>query len=258
MFFSAGDLRRAHSTAEEGIDVAEQFGNAPIVAALRSWATDWTYADGRWDECVRVATDFIATCEAAPSYHEGWVRVTRGSIRLAQADEEGALEDARRAVASGRLADTSKILPDPLGFLLRVSAELGRTEEAEETARELIWYLKRGLGGAYFAPLRLAWVAAPLSLAAEARDALDALPATGRWLQAARLIVDGRYQEAADLFREAGSLPEEAYARLRAAESLRKAGHREEADHQLGRAVSFWHSVDAKRYMHASEAFLTG
>ncbi len=257
MFFSAGDLRRARAAAEEGIRVAKQFGNAPIVKSLGSWESDWKYADGRWDECLRNASDFIAACEAgSPSYLEGWVRTIRGSVRLARGDEEGALDDARRAVAAARVGNTPQILPDPLGFLLRISAELGRTAEAEEAARELISYFVRGVGGTYLAPLRLAWVVASLGLAAEAREALDALPPTGRWLEAARLVLDGRYGEAADTFVEIGSLPEEAYARLRAAESLSAAGRRDEADHQLEQALTFWRSVGAKRYVQAGEALL--
>src|SRR2546421_7177235 len=114
MLVSGGELGRAGASAEEGIRVAEQFGNAPIVRALRSWETDWTYADGVWDECLRATTDFIASCEAgSPSQFEGWVRTTRGSIRLARGDEKGALDDARRAVAAARRADTPQILPPP-------------------------------------------------------------------------------------------------------------------------------------------------
>jgi tetratricopeptide (TPR) repeat protein len=257
IFFSGGDLRRARTVAEEGIRVAERFGNAPIMQNLGSWEADWTYADGRWDDCLRTTSDFIAACEAgSPNYLESWIRMVRGHVRLARRDDEGALDDGRRAIAAGRVANEPVSLSDALGFLLRAEVELGRTADAQETAEELLSYLTRGVGGTCMAPLRLAWAAASLGLAAEARGALNALPPYGRWLESARLVLDGRYGHAADLFVEIGSLPEEAYARIRAAERLTGEGRSQEADAQLQPALAFWRSVGATRYIREAEAIL--
>jgi tetratricopeptide (TPR) repeat protein len=259
MFFSDGDLHRARTAAEDGIRFAERYGDAPIARSLRSWDGDWTYADGRWDECLRITSDFIAACEAgAPNFLEGWTRMVRGHVRLARRDDEGALEDGRQAVAAGRALYEPGVLSDALAFLLRAQVELGRGDEAESTADELLAHFARGVGGAYLAPLRLAWVGARLGREVEVRDALDALPRAGRWLEAARLVIDARYGQAADLFVQIGSLPEEAYARLRAAESLLEDGLCREADSQLQRALAFWRSVGATRYVQAGEALLAG
>jgi tetratricopeptide (TPR) repeat protein len=257
LFFSSGDLRRARKVAEEGIRVAERFGNAPVIQGLGSWEGDWTYADGRWDDCLRVTSEFIAACEAgSPNYLEYWTRSVRGHVRLARGADEGALDDGRRAVAAARLTHSPQELSDALGFLLRAEVELGRTADAQEAAEELLSYLVRGVGGNYMAPLRLAWVAEGLGLAAEARKALNALPPTGWWLESAGRVLDGRYSDAADLFVEIGSLPEEAYARLRAAERLIGEGRRQQADDQLHRALAFWRSVGATRYVREGEALL--
>jgi thioredoxin-like negative regulator of GroEL len=59
-----------------------------------------------------------------------------------------------------------------------------------------------------------------------------------------------------EIFREIGSVPEEAYARLRLAEQLVAEGRRAEADEQLRRSLAFWRSVGATRYVRRGEALL--
>jgi hypothetical protein len=53
-----------------------------------------------------------------------------------------------------------------------------------------------------------------------------------------------------------GSLPDEALARLRAADKLVADGRRAEADEQLGRALAFFRSVGATVYVREAEALL--
>jgi len=53
-----------------------------------------------------------------------------------------------------------------------------------------------------------------------------------------------------------GSLPDEALARLRAAEVSAAAGRRAEADEHLQRALAFYRSVGATRYIREGEALL--
>jgi hypothetical protein len=53
-----------------------------------------------------------------------------------------------------------------------------------------------------------------------------------------------------------GAVSEEAYARLAAARMLIDEGRRHEADEQLGRALAFYRSVGAKRYVREGEALL--
>jgi hypothetical protein len=61
---------------------------------------------------------------------------------------------------------------------------------------------------------------------------------------------------AADLFAETDSPLDEAFYRLRAAEQLVDQGHRAEADEQLRRALAFFRSVRATRYVCEGEALL--
>jgi hypothetical protein len=75
-----------------------------------------------------------------------------------------------------------------------------------------------------------------------------------RWLDAARAYGSGAFEEAADIYVEIGSVPDEAYARLRAAEALIEAGRRVEADAQLQRALAFYRSVGATAYITEGES----
>jgi hypothetical protein len=76
------------------------------------------------------------------------------------------------------------------------------------------------------------------------------------WIPAAKAFVLGDFQRAAEIYAEIGSLPDEALARLRAAEALIGDGSRAEGDVELQRALAFYRSVDAKVYLREGEALL--
>src|SRR5204863_64051 len=78
----------------------------------------------------------------------------------------------------------------------------------------------------------------------------------GRWDEALRAIVSGDFERAAAVCAEIGVAPDEAGARLRAAEALTAAGRRIEAGVQLERALAFYRSVDAERYISEAEVLL--
>jgi predicted negative regulator of RcsB-dependent stress response len=62
--------------------------------------------------------------------------------------------------------------------------------------------------------------------------------------------------EAADAYDDIGALPFAALAALRATETLVEQGRRAEADEQLRRALGFFRSVGATRYMREGESLL--
>ena len=74
-------------------------------------------------------------------------------------------------------------------------------------------------------------------------------------LHAVRTYAAGALDEAADLFIRV-SPQDEAYVRLEAAAAHADAGRRAEADAQLQRALSFWRSVGATRYIREAETLL--
>jgi hypothetical protein len=87
---------------------------------------------------------------------------------------------------------------------------------------------------------------------------LDAVRQTtpSPWRAAATAYVSGDFLGAAEQYAAIGVLPYEAYARLRGAEALVRAGRRAEADPELQRALTFWRSVGATAYVREGEALL--
>src|SRR6266511_1363831 len=78
----------------------------------------------------------------------------------------------------------------------------------------------------------------------------------GTWRDAAEAVVVGDFESAARVLDEIGAAPHAALARLRAARALIDAGRRAEGDVQLQRALTFWRSVGATRYVREGEALL--
>ena len=76
------------------------------------------------------------------------------------------------------------------------------------------------------------------------------------WQEAGSAVAAGDFAGAATSYANLGVPPYEARARLRAASDLVVAGRRREADEQLARALAFYRSVSATRYIREAEALL--
>jgi hypothetical protein len=76
------------------------------------------------------------------------------------------------------------------------------------------------------------------------------------WLEAAAAFAGSEFDRAADQYAKIGSLPDEAFARLRAAEQLLATGQRAEGNTQLQRAVTFYRKARATAYLRQAEALL--
>jgi hypothetical protein len=76
------------------------------------------------------------------------------------------------------------------------------------------------------------------------------------WFDAAASAADGAWLRAAGLFAEIGSAPDEAFARLRAAEELLATGRSTEAEPELAAALAFYRSVRATAHIERAEAAL--
>jgi thioredoxin-like negative regulator of GroEL len=124
-------------------------------------------------------------------------------------------------------------------------------------AREFLEALRSGVG-MQFAVINLptfASAALRLDLAQELVDALaDHLQTP--WIETVRAYAHGDFAAAAELLHRIGAKPEEAEARLRAAEQLVAEGRRAEADEQLQQALEFYRSVGATHYVRECEALL--
>jgi hypothetical protein len=143
-----------------------------------------------------------------------------------------------------------------VGQLLFPALALRALHLAEPDPADAAARAEEVLGG--IAGRRWIWAPAFLVELAHALDRLgrseDFLRATAAayatpWLEAARAISGGDFVRAADVLAGIGSRPDEAYARLRAAEALLAEGRRAEADEQLAQALEFFRSVRATRYL---------
>ncbi|MEO5575011.1 MAG: AAA family ATPase [Gaiellaceae bacterium] len=243
-----GDIRRTSEIWREGKEVAELLGNATLGRYLRGVAIGADRSLGHWDDALRAADAFIAECESGSSHYlEGDVQSSRVRILFARDDVEGALAGAARALELGRKIKDPQVLRPALNVNLHLALGLGRIADARAAAREVLT-----LG---VVSISLALAADPLGLRGEVRARLAEEPRT-RWTEAAEAILDARFDAAADVLDEIGDLAAEADVRVQAATTLAAQGRRAEADVQLAKALAFYRSVGATRYIREGEALL--
>jgi class 3 adenylate cyclase len=243
--FVVGELERAYAIQEEARRRARRFGSPRDLRFLEDHWSEQLYWSGRWDECEEVCSRRIAESEAgAPDYLVSSFHCYRALIRLARADGEGALADVRAGLETGRGARDSQILEPAFSESVRVLFGLGHRPEARELCEEAL----AAWTGVRPQSADLCWVARPLGLEQAFLDALDRYRLATRWKDAARAVVQEEYVRAAEVFAEIGSRPDEALARLRAAEAGEPG--------QLEPALAFWRSVGATRYIREGEALL--
>jgi hypothetical protein len=77
-----------------------------------------------------------------------------------------------------------------------------------------------------------------------------------KWRRAAVAYASGDPAGAAEIYADIGTRPDEAYARLRAAELYLGDGRRTEADVELQKALAFWRAAGATAFVREGEALL--
>jgi len=183
-------------------------------------------------------------------------RIIRGTIQLARANAEAAFADARRATDAARGTRDPQTFNPARAFEARASLAVGDHERANALADELLdaW----GSGGVPpgHESVDGVWAFSELGRGREFAEALDRARAQTPWHEAARLVVAGDPAGAADVYAEIGSVPDEAYARLRAAEELVRSGRRSQADAQLRLALPVFAQLGATAWAAEAEALL--
>ena len=167
------------------------------------------------------------------------------------------MRDAESGLAAGRaVAD-----PQAVYFVLPACAHIfslaGERDRAVPLARELIEALGGG-AGMQFAVINLPVFASAARQLGLEQDLLGALAERGQtpWTEAVRAYSQREFAAAAEILQRIGGRPDEAEARLRAAEQLVAEGRRAEADEQLRQALDFYRSVGATRYVSECEVLL--
>jgi hypothetical protein len=173
-------------------------------------------------------------------------------MRYGRGDVDGAFEDAELGAAAARLAgDPQALLSLELSFPLLIGE--GRIEEANRLLDELYAavyadYFVYALDG----PLAMA----DLGRGDALREAADGAPMGEPWRLVVDALVQGDYVTAADRYADVGAKTYEAHSRFRAAKRLLDLGQQAAAAEQLGRALAFYRSVGATRYLREGEALL--
>ena len=129
----------------------------------------------------------------------------------------------------------------PLAGLARILLAVGRIEEADALVTEAVGM---GVGDVTYAAPDLATALVDLGRRGEFGSAIEASRPSA-WVDAARALVAGDCIGAAELYAEIGAVPYEADARLRTGRT-----------DQVGRALDFYRSVGATRYIREGEALL--
>jgi class 3 adenylate cyclase len=254
-----GDLGRGFELLAKGHQAAERFGLAPVLQGFRVERAFQDYWQGRWDAALAGADQFIAEAEAgSPHQMERDCRLLRGLIRLARGDLPGALADATTtAELATQTSDVQMLLP-ALAFHARVLLANGQVEQASVKASELLAVLaERGaLATNPDWSGQLAVVFHTLRRGGELLELISRVTAPTPWQEAAAAITAGNFQQAADRYAGIGSLPDQAYARLRAGEQLFNAGRRADGKAELQQALAFYRHVGATAYLREVDALV--
>jgi class 3 adenylate cyclase len=253
-----GDLERGYGLRLEGERCAERLGSESLTRFFRAVLTDHRYRRGDWEEARRGADDLLARVDAEYPYYLAWqVFALRAELRLAKGDPAGAIADADQALTAARASPDVQAMSFTLLACAHVFAIASDRERATALAHELLDFLRSG-ARLQFAVINLpafACATVLLGLGDQLVEELASYPESP-WTEAVRAYVAGDFVTAAEILAQAGARPDEAEARLRAAERLAAGGRFEERDTQIEQALSFYRSVGATTYIHEAEGLL--
>ena len=252
-----GDLTRAWELHLEARRTAERLGLDSYLRWQRAEHVFHCHWEGLWEEALATADEFIREVETGSShYMESACRYIRGSIRLARGDVPGAVADAARGTDGARAAGDPQAVNPCLAFEARARLAAGDADAADALVSELLaaWH-RTGVRPPHES-VDGAWAMTDLGRSAELAALLEPAPGTTPWHAAARRIAVGDLVGAAEVYSEIGSVPDEAFARLRAAGELVRAGRRADADAQLRQALPVFAKLGATAWAAEGEALL--
>jgi hypothetical protein len=210
--WEGGDLRRAFELHEQARHATARFGDLRAARWLEGELVLEHYHRGDWERAEALADVLLDAADAGERfYSEPLWRIVRGHVYLGRDESALARAERDRAVAITRVARDSQLLLPALAFAARVDC-------AEQTFCELLDEIDATptvFVGPWLADFAVA--AASTGMVAEAAEVLRDLRSS-RWVDAASAMLADRPDRAAAIYREIGSAPDEAYARLRAAE----------------------------------------
>ena len=251
VYHRSGDVTRARRLFEEVSHTADRFGVRSGSRWCKAHLLEFSFIAGAWDEAAAAADAFLRDSERAPHYLDPAVLSVRAQIFLARGDLATALEDSDSGLALAREAKDGQLLHPALFRRASVLFHAGQRREAGQLIDDLL------VDGSGFWPD--AQPEAPWLLGRLGRTIAGGELARGLrtpWIEAIEAGFAEDWLRAAEIY---GALPHptaEAFARLRAAETLLSVGRRAEAAGQLERALGFYRSVGALLYIREGESLL--
>jgi predicted ATPase/class 3 adenylate cyclase len=252
-----GDLRRAAEIQEQTLASARRQGLAGFIRWQEAELAMARYLQGQWTAALAISDEFIEAAEAgSPHYMESVCRYVRGAVYLARGDVKAALVDARRGTEVARSVADPQALNPAVAFEARVELAAGNVKTSQALADELlVLWGDRGVR-----PMQESvdgsWVLVGLGRESGLVEAIEHVPAKTLWHEGARRIASGDLAGAAEIYVEIGSVPDEVYARLRAAEQFVRGGRRPDADAQLRLVLPALSELEATAWQAEAEALL--
>jgi class 3 adenylate cyclase len=251
-----GDLREGLRLALEAEKAAQRSGAKGMLRWTRGALIGFWFELGHWDQCGRAADELLAeSATLGPHYYDTGARIARSGLRLARGDVQAALEDQAELLISARQAKDPQVIYPALAVSAYVLAAAGQAGQGQRILTELF-----AAGTADGSNLHVYLV--DCVLAAEILGCRDqarrwlATPRDSPWLAVARALADQDFMPAAESLDSMGAARSAALTRLHAAQQLVKAGRTADADDQLQRALIFFRSVGATRFIGEGQALL--
>ncbi len=240
--FFQGSIRREHELLLESRAAAERVGSENFVRFAEGNLCWTSYAIGDWNDSLRRCDAFIAECEAGSAHgSEGIVQDARAEILLGRDDLDRALRAWSRTTELSERVERGRSAVRAHLLAARMLHELGRLDEARAALRTALDKTERT-----YTPqtVSIVLLAEPLGLS----DRLDEFlgrAGSSSWLEIAKLVAGGEHAEAARRLDQAGYRSLAAQVRLRS-----------QADAELEKAIDFFTSVGASRYLTRAKAQL--
>jgi tetratricopeptide (TPR) repeat protein len=251
-----GHLARAFEHYDEARREAERFGHGVALRWLAAERIVENYWRGRWDEALESAATLLEP-HGGVALPQIEPLLVSAKIHLARADASSAEAIASRAVEAARAVDDVQNLFPALAVGAHIAVSSGHAKKSAALVDELLTHWD-DVGRVLASWWLLDLVVAVASLGRDREFDLirNRVAVATLWFDAAASAADGAWLRAAGLFAEIGSAPDEAFARLRAAEELVAAGRTSEAEPELAAALAFYRSVRATAHIDRAEAAL--
>jgi class 3 adenylate cyclase/tetratricopeptide (TPR) repeat protein len=241
--YAMGNLARAFELHEGALAAAERFGIDSGIRWQLAERVAFDYHAGHWDDAWRGVDELLTEYEGRPRHFmDPLLQMLRALILAARGDPAAALAEDDVQVELSRDLDPQSLYPS-LSYSAFLHALADERETAVERLENLLRLWRDGQN-VMFDSSEVGFAAALLGREADFLAVTNTVRPT-RWLEAARTFARGDPVQAAELFSEIGSRPNEAYSRLAAADEA-----------NVRRALDFYRSVGAQFYVVRAEALL--